>query len=117
MPDQRRAQDRSVGHASGAPSSWKLTDAKAQFSRVVQRALDGEPQRIVRGSDAVIVVAEPDYERATRRGRTAIEVFSALRGAGLELGRDPDVGAIHRCERIPDRYMRNFRSSRSLVRI
>jgi prevent-host-death family protein len=92
MQDQKKAQRRSDRSKSGPPS-WNLTDAKAQLSRVVQRALDGEPQRIVRsGRDAVVVVAEPAYERANRRGRTAVELFSVLRGAGLDLERDPDPG-------------------------
>jgi prevent-host-death family protein len=74
-------------------ASWNLTDAKTQLSEVVRRALEGEPQRIVRsGRDAVIVVAEAAYVRATARGKTAVELFSALRGAGLDLQRDPDTG-------------------------
>jgi prevent-host-death family protein len=74
-------------------SSWNLTDAKTQLSQVVQRALDGKPQRIVRaGRDVVVVVAEAAYDRATGRGKTAIELFSALRGAGLDLQRDRDTG-------------------------
>ena len=50
-------------------------------------------QRIVRaGRDVVVVVAEAAYDRATGRGKTAIELFSALRGAGLDLQRDRDTG-------------------------
>ncbi len=42
---------------------WKLADAKMKFSEVVRRALTEGPQRVVRRSDAVIVLAEAEYER------------------------------------------------------
>jgi prevent-host-death family protein len=73
--------------------SWKFTDAKAQLSAVVQRALEGKPQRIVRGGrEAVIVVREDDYRRATRPRRNLVDLFSALRGTNLDLDRDADTG-------------------------
>jgi len=43
--------------------NWKLADAKMKLSEVVRRALTEGPQRIVRRSDAVIVLAEAEYER------------------------------------------------------
>ena len=42
---------------------WKLADAKMKFSEVVRRALTEGPQRILRRSDVVIVLAEEEYER------------------------------------------------------
>jgi prevent-host-death family protein len=43
---------------SPGKARWALQDAKAKFSEVVQRALDGEPQCISRqGKDAVIIVS------------------------------------------------------------
>ena len=42
---------------------WKLADAKTKFSEVVRRALTEGPQRVLRRSDAVIVLAEKEYER------------------------------------------------------
>lgn len=44
---------------------WKLADAKTKFSEVVRRALTEGPQRVRRRSDAVVVLAEADYERLT----------------------------------------------------
>jgi len=41
---------------------WRLAEAKNRFSEVVNRALVEGPQRILRGNDAVVVVAERDYE-------------------------------------------------------
>lgn len=89
--------DHLKAHAGPPPgktsSAWNLSTAKAQLSRVVQRALDGEPQRIVRGGhDVVVVVAESSYAQAMRPNRTVVDLFSALRGIDLELERDPDRG-------------------------
>lgn len=48
-------------------ASWRLQDAKNQFSKVVEAALHGEPQRVTRrGRDAVVVLATSDYERMLR---------------------------------------------------
>ena len=67
-------------------STWTLTDAKARFSGVVQRALDGAPQRVVRnGREAVIIVAESVYEAATRPKKTLVELFAPIRGTELEV--------------------------------
>jgi len=64
--------------------SWTLTAAKARFSAVVQLALDGAPQRVVRnGREAVIVIAESQYEAATHRATSLVELFARLRGSDL----------------------------------
>lgn len=73
-------------------ATWTLTDAKAKLSAVVQRALDGEPQRIVRGGhESVIVVAESGY-RPAQPSRSVVELFSVLRGVDIDLDRVQDVG-------------------------
>jgi len=42
---------------------WKLQDAKAQFSRVVEDALKIGPQYVTRrGAKAVVVLSAKDYE-------------------------------------------------------
>lgn len=43
--------------------TWNLADAKNRFSEVVRRALAGEPQRIQRRNDAVVVVDAKEFER------------------------------------------------------
>ncbi len=92
MADQKANLTRSDTSYDGIPS-WNLTEAKTQLSRVVKRALEGTPQRIVRsGRESVVVVSADAFERATRRGKTAVELFSALRGADLDLTRDRDLG-------------------------
>lgn len=70
--------------------SWHLADAKNRFSELVNRALTGEPQVVLRRRDAVVVVARRDYEKLTGR-RMSFKQF--LLGAGpslqgLDLHRD-----------------------------
>ena len=44
--------------------SWRLQDAKNQFSKVVEAALHGEPQHVTRrGREVVVVVAVDEYVR------------------------------------------------------
>jgi prevent-host-death family protein len=44
--------------------SWRLQDAKNQFSKVVAAALHGEPQHVTRrGREVVVVVAADEYLR------------------------------------------------------
>ena len=44
------------------PGVWRLHEAKAQFSLVVDSALGGTPQHVTkRGKRAVVVVSEHDY--------------------------------------------------------
>lgn len=43
---------------------WTLAEAKNRFSEVVKRAISEGPQRVSRrGDDAVVVVAQQDYDR------------------------------------------------------
>lgn len=70
--------------------SWRLADAKNRFSEVVNRALTGDPQVVLRRHDAVVVVARCDYENLTGK-RLGFKQF--LLGAGpsfqgLDLRRD-----------------------------
>ena len=45
--------------------SWKLQDAKARFSEVVERALHDGPQVVTRhGQNAVVIVAYRDFVAA-----------------------------------------------------
>jgi len=44
--------------------TWRLQDAKNQFSKVVEAALHGEPQHVTRrGREVVVVVAADEYLR------------------------------------------------------
>ena len=68
---------------------WKLADAKNRFSEMVNRALAEGPQQVLRRDDAVVVLAQRDYEKLTGR-RLGFQEFllSGPSFAGLDLGRD-----------------------------
>ena len=69
---------------------WGLAEAKAQFSEVVARAMTEGPQEVTKGGkDAVVIVSKAEWERKTRRYRSAADFFleSPLRGSGLKLER------------------------------
>jgi prevent-host-death family protein len=70
--------------------SWRLADAKNRFSEVVNRALAGDPQVVLRRRDAVVVVARREYEKLTGK-RMSFKQFLLGKGPslrGLDLKRD-----------------------------
>jgi prevent-host-death family protein len=77
-------------------NTWKLQDAKSQFSELVRRARAGQPQLVtVHGRDAVVVVDAERFEVRPRpkRKRTMAEFIEAskkYRGAaeGVEFEQD-----------------------------
>ena len=71
---------------------WKLEDAKAKFSSLVEQAMRGEPQLVTkRGQDAVMVVSVEDYERMSGQ-RSALDALAPLRGFGdIEFERIQDT--------------------------
>ena len=47
-------------------TTWKLQDAKSQFSKVVEDAMQSGPQFVTRrGTKAVVVLSIRDYEKLT----------------------------------------------------
>ena len=69
---------------------WRLADAKNRFSELVTRALAEGPQRVRRHDDAVVVVAERDYEKLTgkRSGFKEFLMGEGPRFEALDLARD-----------------------------
>lgn len=62
--------------SSAPPSDWRLQDAKAQFSLVVETALRGVPQHVTRrGKRAVVVVSEEDFAALQRSARAGAPGF------------------------------------------
>ena len=58
---------------------WSLQDAKNKFSALVNAALMGEPQRVMRrGQPAVVVLAEEEYERLCRVEKAAGQTLGEL---------------------------------------
>jgi antitoxin Phd len=66
-------------HFPSSPSDWRLQDAKAQFSALVDNALRGVPQHVTRrGKRAVVVLSESDFEALQRSaaGRSSMPQVS-----------------------------------------
>jgi len=77
---------------------WKLEDAKNQFSRLVQAALDDGPQLVTRrGEDAVVVLSFKQFRKLAERKRNLVEFMrasplaQALAAGELEIDRSPDL--------------------------
>ena len=74
-------------------NTWKLEDAKAQFSELVRRAQSVGPQTVtVRGKEAVVIVAARQMTDASE-GQPSLTDF--LRGSALglvDVGREDDLG-------------------------
>jgi len=62
---------------------WRRAVAKNRFSELVTRALAEGPQRVRWHDDAVVVVAERDYEKLTGK-RPDFKEFLMGEGASLE---------------------------------
>lgn len=57
-------------------ASWRLQDAKNQFSKVVDAALHGEPQHVTRhGREVVVVVAADEYLRLEKLKTASLPSF------------------------------------------
>ena len=68
--------------------TYPLNEARAEFSKVVERALAGEPQRITRyGKEAVIVVSEEAW-LARPRAAPTLGALLALHARAGTLGDD-----------------------------
>jgi prevent-host-death family protein len=71
-------------------SIWKVAEAKARFSELIERALTEGAQEVTRhGKLAVVVVSAEEWDQKTRRKGNLVEFFerSPLRGSGLEIER------------------------------
>ncbi len=62
---------------------WQLADAKNRFSELVNRALAEGPQFVRRRNDAVVVVAQRDFEKLTGK-RPGFKEFLTGKGPSLE---------------------------------
>lgn len=74
--------------------SWKLQDAKARFSEVVQQAKSKGPQEItLRGEPTVIVLSKEEYERLLGSKLSFLEFMrkSPLTKVELNIDRDPSL--------------------------
>src|SRR4051794_34775810 len=89
------------GHAEAATMrTYPLHEARAEFSKLVERALNGEPQRVTRyGKEAVVIVSEAEWSKAS--GRSAATLGDLLAGFAerVGLGEDLSPGPIAGQER------------------
>jgi prevent-host-death family protein len=83
---------KSRGHAEAAPvRTYPLHEARAEFSKLVERALNGEPQRVTRyGKEAVVIVAEAEWSKGPRRSGAAT-LGDLLAGFAERVGFDEDL--------------------------
>jgi prevent-host-death family protein len=72
-------------------ATWKLQDAKAQFSELVRRAKSEGPQHVtIHGRESVVVVSSDVFAKMTggredrRTGADLIDALRHLRGFELE---------------------------------
>ena len=73
--------------------TWTVAEAKAKFSKLIDRAQAGGPQTITRhGRTAAVIVAAEEWERKTKRTGSLADFFAAspLRGSGLKTARAKD---------------------------
>lgn len=69
---------------------WQVQEAKAKFSRLMDRAMRHGPQFVTKhGRAAVVVLSAQEYERAAQPDESLVEFFrrSPLRGVKLDLRR------------------------------
>jgi antitoxin Phd len=70
-------------------TTWQLQEAKARFSEVVERALEGEPQLVTkRGENAVVVISHDEYRRLAQGQKSLLEALSGAPKEELIVRRD-----------------------------
>jgi antitoxin Phd len=74
--------------------TYPINEARADFSKLVERALAGEPQRVtVHGNEAVIIVSEEEWLARTRSAPTLGALLARYARAGtLQDGRPAAPG-------------------------
>jgi prevent-host-death family protein len=68
--------------------TYPINAARAHLSKLVERALAGEPQRVTRyGKEAVVIVSEREWQSRTRSAPTLGALLARYARAG-KLGED-----------------------------
>jgi prevent-host-death family protein len=74
--------------------TWPVAKAKAQFSALIDRAIQEGPQTVTRnGRKAVVVVSVELWERKSKPKGSIVDFFlnSPLAGSGLKIPRSKDT--------------------------
>ncbi|HET6522755.1 MAG TPA: type II toxin-antitoxin system Phd/YefM family antitoxin [Geminicoccaceae bacterium] len=98
------ARDGAPAPAQHRGDTWQLKDAKARFSELFSRALE-RPQRVTRhGRQAVIMLAESEYQAlrggAKARRKTLAELFAEAPLEGIDLLRREDIDIMPRIDDV-----------------
>ena len=75
-------------------TSWKVAEAKARFSELIDKAISEGAQEITRhGKRTVVVVSTEEWDRRAGRKGSLVEFFqnSPLKGSGIDLERLRDL--------------------------
>jgi prevent-host-death family protein len=75
-------------------ASWKVAEAKARFSELIDKALHEGAQEITRhGKRAVVVISAEEWDRGTKRQGSLVEFLnrSPLKGSGLRIERTREL--------------------------
>jgi prevent-host-death family protein len=81
--------------------SYPINEARAEFSKLFERALAGEPQRVTRyGKEAVMIVSEAEWQARSRSAPTLGHLLAQYAEAGQL---DEDVTHRPWSERPPGR--------------
>ncbi len=70
---------------------WQLQEAKNKFSKVIQQAVDGDPQVITRrGTEVAIILSMDKYRQLLVKKQKLTTFFreSPLAGVEIDLARD-----------------------------
>ncbi len=60
-------------------TDWALQDAKNKFSALVNAAMAGNPQRVTRrGEPVVVIIAEEEYARLQQCEKASVPTFGQL---------------------------------------
>jgi prevent-host-death family protein len=63
--------------------TYPINEARAEFSKLVERALAGEPQRVTRyGKEAVVIVSEAEWQARSRSAPTLGALLAQYARAG-----------------------------------
>lgn len=75
-------------------TSWKVAEAKARLSELIDQAVSEGAQEITRhGKRTVVVVSAKEWDQRTKRQGSLVEFFqnSPLKGSGIDLERMRDL--------------------------
>jgi len=67
-------------------STWQFENAKKEFSKIVELAINKGPQMISsRGKESVVIISHDEYMNLIRRKKPLIEVLKSAPIANLDL--------------------------------